>query len=390
LVEQAKTEISEDSIRKRLSEVLSISSVTEQERELGNYLKNYMKEIGLYVETEEVASGRFNVYGRTRDSNEKPKVMLNGHYDVVPEGNGWTRAAFGGQIENDSIYGRGASDMKGGLVAMIEATAAIQRNSKDDMIVAAVVDEEVTQSGTKKIVESGLIPQYAIVGEPTRLGVVIAHKGEVVFEIQVLGKSAHSSVPDEGVNSIYHAARIVRQLELDSIRLGKSKKKHPLLGHGTISVDMINGGNGPAIVPAETKIIVDRRMIPGETPEEVQKGFEDTIKHLRKASGLRDLRAFVKPLIAAYPLEIAKDNPLVKAALKSCSKMSGRPSRATGAPYATDGWILANAGVPTIILGPGDIERAHKPDEWISLSEVCNAGRIYSDIVTSLPAFKAE
>ena len=383
-------EISLDSIRKRLSEVLSISSVTGQEKELGNYLKNYMKELGLYVETEEVANGRFNVYGRTRNSTRKPRVMLNGHYDVVPEGSGWTRPAFGGRVEGAKIFGRGASDMKGGVVAMIEAASAIQRNSKndveEDVIVAAVVDEEETQAGTKKIVESGLIPSCAIVGEPTRSGVVIAHKGEVVFEIRVEGKSAHSSVPDKGVNSIYHAARIVRELELESKRLGekKSKNNHPLLGQPTISVDMIDGGNGPAIVPAETTIVVDRRMLPGEDPKEIQRGFEKTINRLRKERGLQNLKASVKPLISAYPLEIPRNNPLVKAAMKSCTKVLGRQSRPFGVPYTTDGWILSNAGVPTIILGPGDIDRAHKPDEWVSLDEVWKASQIYYEIATTV------
>ena len=382
-----------NSIKRRLSEVLSINSVTGREKELGNYLENYMREVGLYVQIQDVSEGRFNVLGHTaKNLSNRPRMMLNAHYDVVPEGTGWTRSPFGGTIDgNDRMYGRGASDMKGGLVAMIESAANIQnRDLKDDgsdLVVAAVVDEEETQLGTKKIIEGGIRPSYAIVGEPTKLAVVIAHKGELALEIIIEGKSAHSSVPEKGINSIYQASKIIRELELRALafqKLGK-KKPHPLLGHPTLSVTMINGGNGPAIVPARTSITVDRRLLPGEDPNQIGKEFGNMIIRLReKEKGLGNVKTSMRKIIEAYPLEIKKDHPLVKVALRSRSEVMLAPSRTSGVPYTTDGWILANAGIPTLIMGPGDIERAHRPDEWVSLEEVSKASEIYSKIAMAL------
>jgi succinyl-diaminopimelate desuccinylase len=374
-----------NSIKERLAEVLSIDSVSGKERELGNYLVRYMKEVGLRVETEAIAPGRFNVYGHTRKSHAKPNLMLNGHYDVVNEGCGWTRPAFGGKIEGDKIYGRGAVDMKGGLVAMIEAAALIAQNDKkqhDDVVVAAVVDEEENQAGTKKIVQSGkVVPHLAIVGEPTRLKVVRAHKGEIVFEIQVTGRSAHSSVPEEGINSIYHSARIIRELE----HYGKflKKRRHPLLGPGTISVNMISGGTSLATVPEKTTLIVDARTLPEQHPSEVLGQINDIISNLKRRE-IANLRAYVRTLITAFPLETDEDHQLVQVALDASSSVLGYRSFSTGAPYATDGWILSNAGVPTIVLGPGDVGRAHGPDEWVSISEVSRASQIYSEIATRI------
>jgi acetylornithine deacetylase/succinyl-diaminopimelate desuccinylase-like protein len=303
----------------------------------------------------------------------------------VNEGCGWTRPAFGGKIEGDKIYGRGAVDMKGGLVAMIEAAALIAQNDKkqhDDVVVAAVVDEEENQAGTKKIVQSGkVVPHLAIVGEPTRLKVVRAHKGEIVFEIQVTGRSAHSSVPEEGINSIYHSARIIRELE----HYGKflKKRRHPLLGPGTISVNMISGGTSLATVPEKTTLIVDARTLPEQHPSEVLGQINDIISNLKRRE-IANLRAYVRTLITAFPLETDEDHQLVQVALDASSSVLGYRSFSTGAPYATDGWILSNAGVPTIVLGPGDVGRAHGPDEWVSISEVSRASQIYSEIATRI------
>ncbi len=376
-------------IAKRLKEILSIQSVTGNEKELGSYLEHYMRELGLYTKIRHISPNRFNVYGMTGKNCRKPRLMLNGHFDTVPEGEGWIHKPYSGEIEEDRIFGRGAVDMKGGLVAMIEAAGQIQRSetsqssggrvreNDDCVIVTAVVGEEDDQVGTKKIVEDELFADYAIVGEPTKLEIVVAHKGDVTYEIVVHGKSAHASQPELGINSIYHAAKIILELEKEASRIRETGIRDSLLGAGALSVNVIHGGTVPSVIPAECRIQVDRRTVPGEDERSVERELRSTVERVSELYGEK-LNVEIRNLVTAETLTISKDHILVRSLSESCKEISTMNPSIVGAPYTTDGWLLHKAGIPTVVFGPGDIFFAHKPDEWVSIDEVRKACLIYA------------
>jgi acetylornithine deacetylase/succinyl-diaminopimelate desuccinylase-like protein len=274
--------------------------------------------------------------------------------------------------------------MKAGLAAMMVAMKSIalsRINLRGSLFLSAVVDEEQAETGTKRMLESGIRSDFAVVGEPTGLKTVRASKGDVYYEITTSGKAAHSSTPSEGISAIVKMAKIVEAINGLSRRL--EAKKHKLLGSPTLSVGMIEGGTATNVVPSLCKAMVDRRTLPGETAENGKKQLESLIANLRKKD--RQLQAQVRTVMEAAPMEVPENSTIVKAARKATEHVLGHDTGVTGMPGATDAQLLYNmARIPSVILGPGDSSQAHKPNEHVSLSEVLEASRIYAWLALSL------
>ena len=236
------------------------------------------------------------------------------------------------------------------------------------------MDEEHAQTGSRALVANGFRADLAIVGEPTRLQVVTAHKGSLWLRVETRGRSAHGATPHLGRNAVHTMARVVDFIQTTYTAQLK-RRRHPLLGHATVSVGRIGGGGPPNIVPDHCQIEVDRRTLPGET----EAGVCRELGALLRAQGLsaKVSSAKVSPCL---PLETDPAQPLVRAFLRSIGQR-----RPVGVHYFCDAAVLAEAGIPSVVFGPGDIAQAHTADEWISLASLERAKELLVNFLKSLP-----
>jgi acetylornithine deacetylase/succinyl-diaminopimelate desuccinylase-like protein len=302
------------------------------------------------------------------------RVLLAPHLDTV----GTDDSGFVPVKRGDRLFGRGACDTKGSvasmLIALCDLAKSKQRPRETEIVFAGLVDEENAQEGSRALAATGLKADLAIVGEPTRLKVVTAHKGSLWLRLETQGKAAHGACPELGRNAVHSMARIVDALETDYANHLR-KKRHPLLGAGTINVGTILGGTQPNIVPATCAISIDRRTLPGETEAGVR-------REIKSFLAVRSLKAsFTSEKIApCLPLETDSRLPLVKQLLQSVGQR-----KPAGVHFFCDAAVLAEAGIPSVVFGPGDIAQAHTADEWILLAAVERAKDMLVNFFKSLP-----
>ncbi|MBL9126198.1 MAG: M20/M25/M40 family metallo-hydrolase, partial [Verrucomicrobiales bacterium] len=272
--------------------------------------------------------------------------------------------AFVPRIARERVWGRGACDTKGSVAAMLTAVLDLaragSRPATTEILFAGLVDEENQQMGSRRLSGSGPRADLGIVGEPTRLEVVTAHKGDVWARLETRGKAAHGARPDLGINAVRIMARVVEWLEGDYAASLARRPAHPLLGRPTINVGRIVGGTQPNIVPDRCTIEVDRRTVPGET----ESGAKREIAAFLKSRGAR-VRLVDMKGVGAPPLETDPDLPWVRDFLRATGH-----TRPKGVTYFCDAAILAQGGTPCVVFGPGDIAQAHTADEWISIASL--------------------
>jgi len=317
---------------------------------------------------------RSNVIARLRPKNKiRQTILLAPHLDTV----GADGTRFIPQRKNGRLHGRGACDTKGSVAAMLSALCELA-NSKNrpletEIVFAGLIDEEHAQAGSRALAASGFKANLAIVGEPTKLQVVTAHKGSLWLELETRGKAAHGATPQFGKNAIHEMARIVDLLETDyAARL--RKRKHPLLGTATVNVGTISGGTQPNIVPDICKISIDRRTLPGETDSKVRNEIAALLRARKLSAKISSAK-----LAPALPLETNHKLPLVQKFLKSIGQ-----SKPLGVHFFCDAAILSAGGIPSVVFGPGDVAQAHTTDEWISLSELERGKNLLLNFLKSL------
>ena len=357
-----------------------------EEAAVARYLADYLEKAGLAVEVTEVQPGRPNVVATATLGEGGPTVLLNGHTDVVAVGDGWDGDPFAGEVWEGKLYGRGAADMKGPLAAMIAATLAVKRAaalSTGRIIVACVMGEEYGGLGTRELVRQGLYADHAIVGEPSELLPVIAHKGTLRYEIGVEGKAAHGSVPEAGLNAIYKLADIVLELRRHHQELSR-RPPHPLVGAPSLNVGTISGGSGTCIVPARASITIDRRVVPGEPVEGATRELEALLIELRRRD--RELRAHLILQNVAPAMEVAATQPVVQAVRRSVQAVLGRDPGVHGWTATADSNLLVNVlKIPTVIFGPGSIAQvAHQANEYVPLADLYAATDVYARVLVEL------
>jgi acetylornithine deacetylase/succinyl-diaminopimelate desuccinylase family protein len=360
-------------LEQRLAEYISIPSVNPAlggtgEAALAERVADDLRGYGADVVLQPVAEGRFNVVAALQ-VRPGPAVLLEAHLDTVAVGEGWKRSPFGGAIEQGRVYGRGACDTKGSLVTLLEVFAHFARNPRQlaqPLIFAATIDEEVAQTGAYALMQDHWNLAGAVTGEPSRCGIVHAHKGFVRLTVRTRGRAAHSSRPAEGVNAILRMGEILRRLEDHAVEL-ESRIPHPSLGGGTISVGTISGGSGVNVVPAHCQIQLDRRTLPGESAETVLAELQ------RQLAGLQDWT--LEDVVARPPLFTDPEGPFVRS-LRRAIAAGGREPRLEAAPYLTNAVAYAAAGVPAVAFGPGDVALAHRPDEYIEIEDLYVASNI--------------
>jgi acetylornithine deacetylase len=348
------------------------------ERAVGDVLAQLASGVGLATEFQEVLPDRPNLLAfLSPQKKAQRRVVLAPHLDTVGLPGSW-KEMFRPVEKNRRLYGRGACDTKGSVAAMFAALMRVatsgQRPSETEIVFAGLVDEENAQAGSRALAASGFKADLAIVGEPTRLQVVTAHKGDVWLRLETRGKPAHGARPELGSNAVHAMAKIVDLLEtVYSAQL--QQRRHPLLGRATVNVGSIQGGTQPNIVPAECHVTVDRRTLPGESESSVR-------AEIRQLLARHKLRALLGSARNApcLPLETNPGLPLVAQFLE----MAGQ-ERPVGVDFFCDAAPLARGGIPSVVFGPGDIAQAHTANEWISLRSLESAADLLERYLRSLP-----
>lgn len=330
---------------------------------------------GLDIELQTVSTGRPNVIARLSPTGKtRGTVLLVPHLDTVSA----TDDGFRPRVKDGRLYGRGACDTKGSVAAMLDAVRTLakarSRPRETEIVFAGVVDEENAQAGSRALVASGLRAGLAIVGEPTRLRVVTAHKGSLWLELQTRGKAAHGARPELGRNAVHEMARIVDAIETDYAAQLR-RRRHALLGRATVSVGTIRGGTQPNIVPANCSMTLDRRTLPGET----EAGVRREIVHFLRRRGLHAHLRETK-LAPCNPMETDARLPWVRALLRCAGQ-----ARPAGVDYFCDAAVLAEGGIPSVVFGPGDIAQAHTAEEWISVRSLERAKELLVNYLSALP-----
>ena len=328
-------------------------------------LAGVLRAWGLTVDVRDALPGRPNVVARIVGNGGGRSLMFNGHIDVVGV-DGMTHPPFDASLADGRIYGRGSSDMKGGVAVMCAAAARLGGQLRGDLIIAAVADEEWRSAGTAALLASGVRADAAIVTEPTQLRIMPAHKGFAWLEVRVHGRAAHGSRWDIGVDAIRHAGLLLSELDrIDTLEL--PKKRHALLGRPSLHAGSVEGGNGLSTYPDRCTVRIERRTIPGETPDDTRRELEAACAAVRAHH--TDFRADVELLFSQPPSDVAVDAPVVRA-FTEVLQSRHLPGEPAGMNAWTDAALLNAAGIPAICFGPGDMGLAHAATEYIEVREI--------------------
>lgn len=358
-----------------LGELIRIPSVNPEgdpgvddpgEARLACHLERLLSDLGAEVALREVLPGRPNVVARfPSDRSRKPRLLLAPHTDTVSVV-GMTIDPFGGEIRDGKVWGRGASDTKGPMAAMLAGISRLGpeiASLSHEIWFAGLMGEESGQHGAKALAASESF-DFVIAGEPTDLKTVHAHKGSLWVTLAAHGKAVHASAPESGENAIYKMTAAIEEIRRRVIP-EISRNEHPLLGRTTLSVGTIRGGSKTNIVPDHCEATVDIRVIPGDDPGHI-------VALVREASAGVDLEHH-----GSTPLFTDPENPLIV-------RLSSLGATPTGAPWFCDAAVFAAKGMPSVALGPGSIAQAHTADEWIGVSDLEAGADFFERFLRSL------
>ncbi|KNB70079.1 succinyl-diaminopimelate desuccinylase [Brevibacillus reuszeri] len=382
-VQKAIEMINEQEAIAFLRELIAINSVNPPgaETAVAEAIQSHLAQAGIRAEVDEVEPGRSNVLAKlkgTAASNEEQRILVfSGHLDTVPTGNiPWQHDPFGGERVGNKLYGRGTTDMKGGVAAMVLAMEYLHRAGiklQGTLRFAGTLGEEVDCLGAKAVATKRQIDDATamVISEPSANRPFIAHKGALWLEIVTYGKTAHGSMPDQGINAITAMARYIHELESYSF----TYEEHSLLGGPTMNVGVIQGGVKTNVVPDQCTLMLDIRTVPGQ----VHAAIIDELNEL--------LASVCQPLGACCEIRVTNDLPAVTTAAEhpfialsqeTIKHLWGTEVTVSGVNYYTDGSIYGpHLQVPILICGPGEPTLAHQPDEWIEIDRYLDSIRFY-------------
>ena len=355
-----------------LAQLIAINSVNPDlvaegtgEAAIADFCAGWLGARGFEVHSVEERPGRPSIVGIARGTGGGRSLMFNGHVDTVSI-SGYDGDALMPTERDGKLFGRGSFDMKGGVAAMMVAAArAKEQGPRGDILVACVADEEFASFGTEQVV-ARFAADAAIVTEPSHLDLTTSHRGFLWCEVTIIGRAAHGSRPDLGIDAIAKAGRFLTALE-DYDRRLRANPTHPTLGSGSVHASLISGGKEIASYPAECRISLERRTIPGETAaivaSELQKILDDIAAN--DAAFLSSLKLGLE----RPPFAVGEEEAIVIALDRAATRVTGvRPVR-RGEPFWTDCAILQAAGIPSVMFGAGG-GGAHAPTEWADIQSV--------------------
>lgn len=369
----------------------SYPGIERQEERVVLALGRFLGEHDLAVQLEEILPGRPNLLASVEGEEPGPHLVLCGHTDTVPPNAGDPGVALSGEIRDGRLHGRGSVDMKGAVAAMAVATVALARHlPKGRVTFAAVIDEEMESLGAEQLVDTNFRADGAIVGEPTNNRIALGHKGLEWLEVHLEGRSAHGGTPDQGINAVSAAGLFLTLVE-NELKPRLLARRHPILGPPTLNFGTIQGGDQPSTVAAHCVLKLDRRTVPGESFQSIVVELTDLLERVERA--FPGLRTVVRRVpggmgkLLHVALVTTPESPLAAAARSARRTVCGAEGELTTFPAWTDGALLSGyAGIPTLILGPGELSLAHSPRESVPVDEIHEAARIYAHLALAFCA----
>lgn len=367
-----------------LQTLVGVNSVNPpgSEKAVAEVIEKRLAGSGLEFEVDEIEDGRANllvssVPASTNQGNSDRVLIYSGHFDTVPAGSSnWRRNPFGGEEVENRIYGRGTTDMKGGVAAMVLALEYLHYSGvelKGSLRFAGTAGEEVDGAGARQIVDKGQLDDATamVVGEPSLNEAYIAHKGTLWLEVSTYGRSAHGSMPEQGVNAIDSMMIFLNELREYSF----TYESHPMLGEPTVNVGTIGGGSSTNVVADQCTATLDIRMVPGQDQDRI---ISDLEKLLERACEPLGSSYELRVTNAKAPVSTPEDDSFVQLSIKVAKKHFNKSLSVGGANYYTDASVYSGyLDVPFLIYGPGTPEMAHQPDEWIDTDNYIESIRFY-------------
>ena len=336
-----------------------------------------LENAGFAVSIFPMSENRSNLVATLEGSGEGLPLVFTGHIDVVPLGDvDWSFDPFRGETDNGLVYGRGTSDMKGGIAGMMLAALRIaaEPKPKKGLVLIFTADEEIGCGGAIHLVKQPFNVEQAgaiVVGEPTANYPLIGHKGIIWAQVETRGISAHASMPEQGENAISKMAQIINKIDAE----GLGSPTHPVLGKGTHNVGTIQAGSNPNLIPNRALMQVDIRTVPGQANDEALAA----LRHLVGSA------ATVKPTVNLEAVVTDHEDEWVQSCYEMLTPVLGERPEPRAASFMTDASLLKPAlgNPPTIVLGPGEPEMAHKTDEYCSIEKLEVSVDVYLQIAKS-------
>ena len=340
------------------------------EKILADFIASYLSDVGCLVEVHEFQTGRANVFASIKGSESGNALMLNGHLDTVPFGSldGWTNPPDKAFIKDDMLYGRGSSDMKGGLCAALYAFKSFALEKilpQNDIIFLGTADEEFLGLGAQVALEKGIMADVGklIIGEPTGNSIAVASKGTLWLEITVIGKTSHGAYPWEGLNSAEISFKLIEE-----IKNIFGNEGHKYLSKPTCTLTKINAGVKSNMVPDICKLTLDIRTIPSTNHKRYLNNVDKIIREFE--NNYEGLEISYSVLNDRMAVEIDSQHILVKSLSNSIKDVCKTEPDLIGTNFFSDASIfLRKYDIPTVLFGPGESSEAHKPNEKLSLKE---------------------
>lgn len=356
-----------------------------QEREAAECVAGWLQAAGYDLSFSEYAPGRTNVIAVLKNG-PGPCFAFNTHLDTVPAGTGWSSDPFTLTERDGRLYGRGSCDAKGPLVAMVEALrllAAHRGHWSGTLMGVFTADEEVASEGAKFYAsDAPPVIDFAVIGEPTSNATFSAHKGSLRPRVRVKGVTAHSGTPELGINAIYQSARLLGLIE-EAHHQQVRCRCHALVGNASLTVTRIHGGHADNVVPDSCELLLDRRMVPGEDEAAVKAELQQLLDHARQDTGVEAEIIAWQPTTGGAT-ETDANEAIVQHSLTACRR-HGQPEPG---PFGFQGGCdlvhFRSLGAKGVVIGPGTLAVAHKPDEFVPVEEFIAAAHIYLDIALAL------
>ena len=343
------------------------------------YLADEMSSLGLDVHIEEVLPGRPNVVGVLKGNGNGRSLMLNGHTDIVGV-EGMTES-YSAKIEDGKMYGRGAYDMKAGLAASLAVAKALidaGETLAGDLVLAMVIDEEFHHAGTEAVIKS-YPTDGAIVTEPTGLRVCVAHRGFWWFDVETIGRAAHGSRYQDGIDANRLMGYFLVELDKFAEEL-LERPPHDLLGPPSIHAPLMKGGSSQSVYAARCLTELERRLIPGETPEQALAEIQNIIDRLSQT--IPNFKARVEQGFGRHAFATSPDKPIVQTVINAYQEKFDDSPEIYGELWWMDSALLAQAGIDTVIIGPKGAG-AHADVEWVELESVYELAEILLTATTN-------
>lgn len=350
------------------------------EKQTALLIQEQLERFGCKTTLQYVEPGRPNIIG-VLEGKSPGKLLFNGHTDTVKAGDykDWTADPFSGKIRDGYLYGRGACDMKAGLVSMIFAMRALKKSCipfNKGIMFTGVIDEEVNFKGTRALIKEHIIDECRLgfVSEPTGLNIVTQHKGAIEYRAAASGKSAHSGQAVKGVNAIVRMAKFIAALESYNDELA-CRDRHPVLGHPTVNIGTIRGGTGITLVPDLCEIEFDRQILPGDSIETAGREISGIIAQIERD---HHFKIELTQTQQFNSWQIPESHPMVQWVKGVFEKTLEQKPATAGFNAYCEVEMLTRSGIPSLVFGPGSIDEAHSPDERVLIQDVIEAAKVYA------------